>query len=403
MPLAQTGFAVGSVSRFLAGILTTALWNAPPYNPKITVQRPQPDAATGNNTQPRINLFLYEVEIDGAMRNIPLTPGNTPPLWVVLRYLLTAFDATGESDTPESHDLLGMGMQVLMGVRDALPALAGYTALADNPEPLKLTFDQATPDLLSRLMQGPDDKFRCSAAFQVRPVMIAQPLPPTGMQLVGINYRLGTTIGIAGIHNFVLPGMGPQLDGSQPAAVELGDTLTLLGNNLDADSMTVNFGAAALTPNSQHPQALSVLIDSLNPASISPGNIPVSVTQVLPAGPSISSGLVSVALLPSVSAVAIVSIAAVSAVNPSVYATISLSGALLGGTGDYVEFALVRNGAVALLLDTPDPSFIPPGDQTKQQFAVLPANAVPPGIYYAILRVNGQQNKQAFTLNMVSP
>ena len=403
MPLAQTGFAVGSVSRFLAGILTTALWNVPPYNPKITVQRPQADAAPGNHTQPRINLFLYEIEIDAAMRNISLTPGNTPPLWVVLRYLLTAFDGAGESDTPESHDLLGMGMQVLMGVRDAMPALAGYTALADNPEPLKLTFDQATPDLLSRLMQGPDDKFRCSAAFQVRPVMIAQPLPPTGMQLVGINYRLGTIIGIAGIHNFVLPGMGPQLDGSQPAAVELGDTLTLLGNNLDVVGLSVSFGAATLIPNSQHAQALSVLIEGLAPAAISAGNIPVSVTQVLPAGPSISSGLLSVALLPTVSAMAIVSIAVVSAVNPNVYATISLTGVLLGGTGDYVEFALVRNGAVALLLDSPDPSFTPPGDQTRQQFAMPSATAVPPGEYYAILRVNGQQNKQAFTLNMVTP
>jgi len=102
--------AVGSVSRFLAGILTTALWNVPPYNPKITVQRPQADVAPGTSTSPRINLFLYEVEIDGAMRNIALTPGSQPPLWVVLHYLITAFDGLGESDTPESHDLLGMGM-----------------------------------------------------------------------------------------------------------------------------------------------------------------------------------------------------------------------------------------------------------------------------------------------------
>jgi hypothetical protein len=403
VPLAQTGLAVGSVSRFIAGILTAALWNVPPYNPKITVQRPQADSSTGTATQPRINLFLYEVEIDGAMRNIALTPGSLPPLWVVLRYLLTAFDGAGESDTAESHDLLGMGMQVLMGVGDALPALAGYTALADNPEPLKLTFDQGTSELLSRLMQGPDDKFRCSVAFQIRPVLIAPPQLPTGMQLIGINYQLGTTIGLAGVRNFVLPSLGPQLDGAQPPAVELGDTLTLLGNNLDASGLSVNFASAVLTPNMQHPQALSILVNGLDSTALSAGNISVSVSQALASGLVISSGLVGVALLPTLASMTIVSVTAVSLTNPNVYGTIALTGKLLGGASDYVEFALIRNGAVALLLDSHDPTFTPPSDQSKQQFAIPVASAVPPGLYFAVLRVNGQQAKQAFTLNMVAP
>jgi hypothetical protein len=401
--LAQTGLAIGSVSRFLAGILTTALWNVPPYNPKITVQRPQTDVPPGTSTPPRINLFLYELEIDAAMRNISLTPGSQPPLWMVLRYLLTAFDGMGESDTPESHDLLGMGMQVLLGVFDANPAIAGYTALADNPEPLKLTFDQATPDLLSRLMQGPDDKFRCSAAFQLRPVLIAQPLLPTGMQLIGINYQLGTTIGLAGVRNFVLPSLGPQLDGAQPTAIELGDTLTLLGGGLDASGLTVSFASAVLTPNMQHPQALSVVVDGLDPTTISAGHVPVSVSQILANGLAISSEMVGVSLLPTVSSMTILSITKVSAVNPNVYATIAFSGSLLGGAGDYVEFALVQNGLVKALLDARDPAFTPPPEQTQQQFAIPAASAVPQGLYHAVLRVNGQQAKQAFSLNMVAP
>ena len=403
MPLAQTGLAVGSVSRFLAGILTTALWNVPPYNPKITVQRPQADIAPGTNTSPRINLFLYEVEIDGAMRNVALTPGSQPPLWVVLHYLVTAFDGLGESDTPESHDLLGMGMQVLLGVFDAAPGLAGYTALADNPEPLKLTFDQATPDLLSRLMQGPDDKFRCSAAFQVRPVLIAQPQLPSGLQLIGVNYLLGKKIGLAGVHNFVLPSLGPQLDGTQPSAVELGDTITLVGDYLDAPNLSVNFGSAVLTPGIQHRQALSVVLDGLDATKTSAGNISVSIRQQLPNGPAISSGIVGVLLLPTIFSMTIVAITKVSAVNPNVYGTIALTGKLLGGAGDYVEFALVQNGAVILLLDSHDPAFIPPSNQTQQQFAIPEASAIAPGLYFAVLRVNGQQAKQTFTLDMVAP
>ena len=402
MPLAQTGTAVGDVSRFLAGLLTTALWNVPP-NPKITVQRPQAEPQAGNQTQPRINLFLYEVDIDGAMRNISLTSGTQPPLWLVLRYLVTGFDGNGDSDTPESHDLMGMAIQVLMGVGDIFPPQASYTSLSDNPEPLKITFDQATPELLSRLMQGPDDKFRCSAAFQVRPVLIAEPLPPSGLQLVGVNYVLGKKIGLAGVQNFVLPSLGPVLAGAEPPAVELGDTFTLSGDGLDASGICVNFGPTTLIPNMQQPQSLAVAVTGLDPTIISAGQIPVSVRQTLASGLSISSGSVSVSLLPTISGVTIVTIAAVSVTNPKVYGTILFTGMFLGGASDYVEFALVSNGTVAVLLDTPDPSFTPPGDQTQQQFAMTTANAVPPGLYFVILRVNGQQAKQAFTLNMVAP
>jgi hypothetical protein len=98
----------------------------------------------------------------------------------------------------------------------------------------------------------------------------------------------------------------------------------------------------------------------------------------------------------------IVSIAAVSAANPKVYATIAISGQLLGGSADYVEFGLVRNGTVVLLLDAPDPAFTLPA-QTQQRFSIPPANAVPAGIYFAVLRVNGQQAVEAISLTLVAP
>jgi hypothetical protein len=402
VPLAQTGLAVGDVSRFLAGILTSALWNVPP-NPTITVQRPQANPGTGTTTQPRINLFLYEVEIDAAMRNVPLTSGSSMPLWLVLRYVLTGFDKNGESDTPDSHDLMGMAMQVLMGVGTALPALAGYTSLSDNPEPLKLTFDQATPELLSRLMQGPDDKYRCSAAFQVRPVLIAEPLPPSGMQLVGINYVLGTKIGLAGVKNFVLPNLGPVLTGAHPLEVELGDTLTLTGESLNGGNLTVSFGAATLVPNKQQPQAMAMVVNGIDPTVMSADKIAVSVRETLASGLVLSSGLVNVSLLPTVASVSIAAIAKVSSTNPNVYATLTFKGKLLGSKRDYIECALVWNGKVAILLDTPDLGFVPLPDQSKQQFAMTPDQAVPQGEYFVVLRINGQQAKQTFTLSMVSP
>jgi hypothetical protein len=68
-----------------------------------------------------------------------------------------------------------------------------------------------------------------------------------------------------------------------------------------------------------------------------------------------------------------------------------------------VEFALIRNGVVVVLLDSTDPAITPPPDQTKQQFAIPESGAVPQGLYFAVLRVNGQEAKQTFTLNMVAP
>jgi hypothetical protein len=296
-----------------------------------------------------------------------------------------------------------MGIQVLLGVFDAQPGLVGHTALSDNPEPLKLTFDHASSDLLARLMQGPDDKFRCSAAFQVRPVLIAQSSLPTGMQLIGVDYLHGTKVGAAGVRNFLLPSMGPQIDGAQPAAVELGDTLTLIGQGLNASGLTVNFAAAVLMPNVQHPQALSVVVDGLDPTALSAGNVAVSISQALTGGLAISSNMIGVALLPTVASMAIVSIAAVSAANRNVYATIAVTGSLLGRTTDYVEFALIRNGVVVLLLDSTDPAVTPPSDQTQQHFAMPESSAISQGLYFAVLRVNGQEAKQTFTLNLVVP
>jgi hypothetical protein len=92
---------------------------------------------------------------------------------------------------------------------------------------------------------------------------------------------------------------------------------------------------------------------------------------------------------------------AVSGTNPNVFGTIGITGVLLGTEHDYVEFALLQNGVAAILLDAHDPAFTLPADQSAQQFAIPKESAVPPGVYFAVLRVNGQQAKQAFVLNMV--
>ena len=62
----------------------------------MTVDRPRPPANGGGvPAGGRLNLFLYETSFDPTLRNVPLEDGRPAPLWLVLKYLLTAFRTGG--------------------------------------------------------------------------------------------------------------------------------------------------------------------------------------------------------------------------------------------------------------------------------------------------------------------
>ena len=71
---------------------------------------------------------------------------------------------------------------------DPLVAPDVRLALENNPEPLKLTFDESSAELLSKIMQGTDERYRLSVAFQVRPVMIVPGSRRASSLLVGVDY-----------------------------------------------------------------------------------------------------------------------------------------------------------------------------------------------------------------------
>ena len=90
MAQADTQRAIGAVTRLLQDHLSRAAFN-------VLVGKPEEAADAGGNA--RLNLFLYELTVDGAMRNVSLEENRPPPLWLVLRYLLTAFDDDDISDS----------------------------------------------------------------------------------------------------------------------------------------------------------------------------------------------------------------------------------------------------------------------------------------------------------------
>ena len=285
MALADSGRAIGAVTQLLQSRLFGALGSLPqaPIQ-EVTVGRPEPKPTAG--TKPRLNLFLYEVEFDGHLMNVSLDAGQPAPAWLVLRYLMTAFDNEGESDSTRAHEILGQGIRVLQASNFLSPTAQTTPALGDNPDLLKLTFEDASSELLSRLMQGSDERYRCSVAFQVRPVLVAPAEPPSYSLLVGVDYLGGTVPGEDAVHVPVLASLGPEITRLDPDTPETGEEVTVEGIDLHLGALSVLLGSERLGATSQKPDRLTFRVPSSleDGTRLSAGSHAVYVEQALPAG-----------------------------------------------------------------------------------------------------------------------
>lgn len=388
MALADTGNAIGRVTALLrerlngvTGILTT-------------VGRPEP-AENGNDANdgaPRLNLFLYEAQFDPSLRNHPLDPGQAPPLWLVLRYLLTAFDAEGESDTSAALDHMGSALTALQGLNFLRPV---HAALRDNPEPLKLTFDEAPLDMLSKLMQGPESRYRFSMAFQVRPVMVATAESPAYALPVGMDSSQAPPLLLdaGGVRIPVLPSLGSVIHAVEPASVEPGGVLTVRGADLHLSGLAVRLGDAVLPTVVQRSDLLQARVDELllPPGPLRAGSQPVSVVRTLPSGRLRSSNVLGAGLRPVVTGAAVSGLAPVPGGRAA--GTVRLQGTLLGSADDDVYVAFYREGTVAAVFDAP---LTHTADQRELTVVISADRAVPAADdYRVILRVNGEQARNS--------
>ena len=379
MALEDSGRAIGAVTRLLQDHLIRRGF-------EVSIGKPE-DAAK-NNTSEKLNLFLYETAFDPHLRNLSLRDGEPPPLWLVVKFLLTAFDAKEKSDTAAAHDLLGRGISALHELNflrlDPAVALDVQLALENNPEPLKLSFDESTVDLLSKIMQGTDERFRLSVAFQMRPVMIMPANLPRGSLLVGIDYSTTpqTTIGGDGVRLEVIPSMGARLARVEPDRFEVGATLTLYGDELNASTMEVVLGGVTLSIVERHVDRLVVTAEGspgtpiASGTSLSAGEMPLIVRRRLSPTRTRSSNLLAARLLPTLNSAALVA------------GDLLLQGLLLGADSDDVMVLFYResDGLTVQMFDTVT-SVV--DQQTLTVVGV--AAKVPAGNYRVILRVNNQQ------------
>ena len=381
MALADSGTAIGAATRLLQDHLIRR---------GFEVSVGKPEDATENDTAAKLNLFLYETAFDPHLRNVALRDGEPPPLWLVLKFLLTAFDGGENSDTADAHDLLGRGMAALYELNflrlDPLVALGVRLALEHNPEPLKLTFDDSSADLLSKIMQGTDERYRLSVAFQLRPIMIVPASLPRGALLVGVDYTTGpeTIIGLDGVHIDVIPSLGARLDRVEPDRFEAGATLTLFGADISGADMEVVLGDVQLTVVERHVDRLVVTAEGspgtpiASGGTLSAGEAPLIVRRRLSPTRTRGSNLLAARLLPTVTSAALVG------------DNLQLQGVLLGSETDDVVVIFYRpsDGATVRLFDTVTTA----SDQRTLTVADA-ATVVPGGTYRVILRVNNQQAK----------
>ncbi|KFN42200.1 hypothetical protein N789_14530 [Arenimonas oryziterrae DSM 21050 = YC6267] len=364
MPLMATHEAIGAVSEAIraqlqlrAGVL-------------VTVSRP--DVAADADGAPNLNLFLYQLDFDPFLKNHALQDGEPAPLWLVLRYLLTAFDIDRDSDSIAAHRLLARGLAGLQEMTIVWPTVP---ALLDNPEPLKLTFDSADAELLSRVMQGSEEKYRLSAAFQVRPVLIAPDVPPEFVLPV-------LTVGPPAAPGVVvLPSMGPRLKRLTPMRFEAGATIELSGDDINTSIDTVHLGAIDLPVIAAREGAVQARLPAV--PALSAGDHAIAVSRRLPSGRRQSSNLLAATLLPTV---VNATVGALTPNGPNLFGSVTITGQRLGNVDDAVFVAFYRDGVVALNLEVAGGAA-----QTSLVASVDAAHALPPGTYYLIVRVNGAQ------------
>lgn len=365
MALRDTHEAIGAVTDVLRSQLMLKLGIV------VDVGRPETAATTDGE---KLNIFLYQIDFDPHLRNIPLDEGQPEPLWLALRYLLTAIDEK-ESESIKAHRLLGRGLAAIQALNYISPETT-VAALADNPEPLKLTFDSADVELLSKIMQGSDEKYRLSAAFQVRPIMIVPQTPPAYAPVV-------LTVGPPGREGVsVVPSLGARLFALTPERFQVGQTLRLGGEDIFGNVHKLALGPMELPLAADASGLLTAVIPPA--AVISPGAYPLHVFRTLVSGRRLASNSILGHLLPKLDTAAAGPLTPQAGGNLS--GTLTLAGSCLGGPDDQIFVGFYRDGKVALV---GEPAGI--AAQNSLTVTVPPAEALPPGVYILILRVNGEQ------------
>lgn len=262
--------AIGAVSAVLRNLLDNGIVEQVALGTTVNVTATAPDLIRLDSPEdpPQLNIFLYQVTPNAALRNNDLPSRSSsgervsnPPLALDLHYLVTAY---GKSDF-QAEILLGYAMHLLHerpmldrpAIRRALdpspldvsmlpPTYQALAAsdLADQVETIRITPIVMPVEEMSKLWAAIQSHYRPSAAYQVAVVLIeaqkpaASPLPVLSRGLLdpGTHRDRGVVV------NADLLAPVPTLTGIEPAAKQLvariGESLMVTGVRLIGASPT---------------------------------------------------------------------------------------------------------------------------------------------------------------------
>ena len=248
----SNALAVAAVTTTLRNLLTNALDGVVSVTTK-----PLDEARQAAIDQ--INVFLYHIAPNAALRNTPMPgqtkPGETghPPLALSLYYLVTAYGQN--NDDSLAHRLLGRVMGALHDhpllhpeeIRSATQATLPTSDLHAQVERVRITPQPLNLEEMSKLWATFQTQYRISAAYHVSVVLI-ESARPARTPLPALGRGSQDDRGVATQPDVTTP-FPTLLSAETPDpqfGLLLGETLTLRGLNLSGANPSVRLTHQAL-------------------------------------------------------------------------------------------------------------------------------------------------------------
>ena len=231
--------AIATVSAVLQHLLIQATAGA-------DVTTKPPSAARNGADGSQLNLFLYATHIDPAFSNMPLPGGMrngesaSPPLPLVLHYLITAYGAN--DDDIAGQQLLGRAMialhdHPLLGTAD-IEGILPDSGVQSQIERLRITPTALSLDDMSKLWSSFQSEYRLSTAYQVSVLLMESGRPVSAPLPVLRRGEEDRGVGVTGASS---PTLSSLIFPNDAPAARLGDTVAVRGSRLTGDTPLLRF------------------------------------------------------------------------------------------------------------------------------------------------------------------
>jgi hypothetical protein len=272
-----------------------------------------PDAAR-TSTERQLNLFLYQISPNAALRNAELPVRGSdgalrhpPVLALNLHYLLTAYGE--DNDQKDSQHLLAHAMSLVHDnavfsreqIRTAIggdPAVAA-SDLADQFELVKVAPNSMSTEDLFRLWSAFQTNYRLSVGYEASVVLIERP------------HRTAAPLPVREAALYVVPFRQPRVEEVSPQTLPAGGQLTVRGRNLKNEVVKARLGTVVIDPDAVSESEITITL----PLSLLAGVNTIQVLQPLlmgnPPAPhrGFESNLAAFVLVPSITTVPPITVA----------------------------------------------------------------------------------------------